>query len=110
MSLLRTTNGGAIADEIKKVVINALRMPAALESKFDPRVIAGFNASLKERVDNALYELENWPGSKNDQTLSEALGDIFGYAPFRSFRDIENQILIKPSNTTADQVLTALAR
>ncbi|MCQ4295386.1 DEAD/DEAH box helicase family protein [Pseudomonas stutzeri] len=110
VSLLRTTNGGAIADEIKKVVINALRMPAALESKFDPRVIAGFNASLKERVDNALYELENWPGSKNDQTLSEALGDIFGYAPFRSFRDIENQILIKPSNTTADQVLTALAR
>ncbi|EPN30100.1 hypothetical protein A245_46098, partial [Pseudomonas syringae pv. actinidiae ICMP 19096] len=61
-------------------------------------------------VENALFELGRWPGSKNDQTLGEALGDIFGYAPFRSFRDIENQILIKPVNSSADQVFMALAR
>lgn len=109
---LRLPNGagGGIAKEIKKVVVNSLRVPAAIESKFDPRVISGFNASLNDQIDNAFFELENWPGSKNDQTLSEALGDIFGHAPFRSFRDIENQIEIKSSNATADNVLTALAR
>lgn len=110
VSLLQSTSGGAIAEEIKKVILNALRVPSSLESIFDSRVVAGFNSSLKGRVDNALYELEHWPGGKNDQSISDALGDIFGYAPFRSFRDIENQILIKPSNTTADHVLTALAR
>ncbi|MEE4879975.1 helicase-related protein [Pseudomonas alliivorans] len=110
ITLLRSEIGKTATEEIKAVVINALRVPIALTTKFDPRVIAGFNAALVSRVDNAFYELERWPGSKNDQTLSDALGDIFGYAPFRSFRDIENQILIKPVNSTADQVFMALAR
>ncbi|MEA9993198.1 MULTISPECIES: DEAD/DEAH box helicase family protein [unclassified Pseudomonas] len=110
VSLLRGSSGKAIAEQIKTVVINSLRIPASLQGKFDQRVISGFNTALKERVDNAFFELENWPGSKNAQTISEALGDIFGYAPFRSFRDIENQILIKPVNSAADQVLMALAR
>lgn len=110
ITLLRSEIGKTATEEIKAVVINALRVPVALTTKFDPRVIAGFNAALVSRIDNALYELERWPGSKNDQTLSDALGDIFGYAPFRSFRDIENQILIKPVNSTADQVFMALAR
>ncbi|WP_339526462.1 C-terminal helicase domain-containing protein [Pseudomonas sp. EL_65y_Pfl2_R96] len=110
VALLRSTDGKVAGSAIKAVVINSLRIPAALQAKFDQRVIAGFNLSLEERVDNAFFELENWPGSKNDQTLSDALGDIFGYAPFRSFRDIENQILIKPVNGSADKVLMALAR
>lgn len=110
VKLLKSALGGGIADEIKKVAINALRVPRAIETSFDPRVVAASNQSLKAQVDNALYELEHWPGAKNDQTLSEALGDIFGHAPFRSFRDIENQVVIKPSNTTADHVLMALAR
>lgn len=110
VTLLRGEIGKAAAAEIKTVVINALRIPAALSDTFDSRVIAGFDAALVTRVDNAFFELERWPGSKNDQTLSEALGDIFGYAPFRSFRDIENQILIKPVNSAADQVFMALAR
>ncbi|MEX5607930.1 DEAD/DEAH box helicase family protein [Pseudomonas protegens] len=110
VSLLRSDIGKAAVAEIKAVVINALRIPAALSAEFDSRVIAGFDAALVSRVDNAFYELERWPGSKNEQTLSEALGDIFGYAPFRSFRDIENQILIKPVNNAADQVFMALAR
>lgn len=110
VTLLRSDPGKAAAAEIKKIVVNALRIPSALNNTFDSRVIAGFDAALISRVDNALFELERWPGSKNDQTLSEALGDIFGYAPFRSFRDIENQILIKPVNSSADEVLMALAR
>lgn len=110
VTLLRSDLGKAAVAEIKTVVINSLRIPTALTGKFDSRVIAGFNAALVSRVDNAFFELERWPGSKNDQTLSEALGDIFGYAPFRSFRDIENQILIKPVNSAADQVFMALAR
>lgn len=110
VSLLRESNGKVVAEQIKNVAINSLRIPTALQPRFDQRVILGFNAALKERIDNAFFQLENWPGNKNDQTLSEALGDIFGYAPFRSFRDIENQILIKPVNGSADQVLMALAR
>ena len=57
-----------------------------------------------------MYELENWPPRKHDQSLAEALGDIFMYKPFRSFRDIENQIVIKKLNTAAERVLNALAR
>lgn len=110
VALLRSDIGKAAVAEIKTVVINSLRIPAALTSTFDARVIAGFKSALVSRVDNAFFELERWPGSKNDQTLSDALGDIFGYAPFRSFRDIENQILIKPVNGAADQVFMALAR
>lgn len=110
VALLRSDIGKVAAAEIKNVVINALRIPAALNNTFDSRVIAGFDAALHSRVENALFELGRWPGSKNDQTLGEALGDIFGYAPFRSFRDIENQILIKPVNSSADQVFMALAR
>lgn len=110
VTLLRSDMGKAAAAEIKTVVINALRIPAALSNTFDSRVIAGFDNALMNRVDNAFFELERWPGSKNEQTLSEALGDIFGYAPFRSFRDIENQIVIKPVNSAADQVFMAIAR
>ncbi|MCU1727382.1 DEAD/DEAH box helicase family protein [Pseudomonas sp. 7P_10.2_Bac1] len=110
VALLRSDIGKTAAEQIKTVVVNALRIPAALNSKFDSRVIAGFNAALISRVDNALYELARWPGSKNDQKLRDALGDIFGFAPFRSFRDIENQILIKSVNPSADQVFMALAR
>lgn len=110
VALLKSKDGKAAAEAIKTVVTNALHIPAALTVKFDARVIAGFNAALVSRVDNAFYELERWPGSKNDQKLNDALGDIFGFAPFRSFRDIENQILIKPVNPAADQVLMALAR
>ncbi|WP_241800058.1 helicase-related protein [Pseudomonas putida] len=110
VALLRSGVGKTAAEQIKTVVVNALRIPAALNSKFDSRVIAGFNTALISRVDNALFELERWPGSKNDQKLSDALGDIFGFAPFRSFRDIENQILIKPVNPAADHVFMALAR
>lgn len=110
VTLLRSDMGKAAAAEIKTVVINALRIPAALSDTFDSRVIAGFDTALISRVDNAFFELERWPGSKNEQTLSEALGDIFGNAPFRSFRDIENQIVIKPVNSLADQVFMAIAR
>ncbi|MOA54497.1 hypothetical protein D3C78_1781230 [compost metagenome] len=73
-------------------------------------MIAEFQGSLERRITNALYELENWSGAKQDQTLSEALGDIFGFQPFRSFRDIENEIGIKAQNSDADAVITALAR
>lgn len=110
ITLLRSDKGKAAAAEIKNIVINALRVPTALIDKFDSRVVTGFDAALINRVDNAFFELERWPGSKTEQTLSEALGDIFGYAPFRSFRDIENQIVIKPVNSAADQVFMAIAR
>lgn len=110
VTLLRSDMGKVAAAEIKTVVINSLRIPAVLSDTFDSRVTAGFDIALITRVDNAFFELERWPGSKNEQTLSEALGDIFGYAPFRSFRDIENQIVIKPVNSAADQVFMAIAR
>ena len=110
VKLLRSQNGGAITEKIKAVALDALRVPQPMEAKFDPRVITEANRKLREKVDNALYELAHWPGAKHDQTLAEALGEIFGHAPFRSFRDIEQQIIIKPVSSTADQVLTALAR
>ncbi|EPN29753.1 hypothetical protein A245_46638, partial [Pseudomonas syringae pv. actinidiae ICMP 19096] len=56
VALLRSDIGKVAAAEIKNVVINALRIPAALNNTFDSRVIAGFDAALHSRVENALFE------------------------------------------------------
>ena len=81
-----------------------------MESKFDARIIATFNRGLDERIREALNRLEHLPANKNDQLLSEVIGDVLGHRPMRSFRDIENQIIIQPASTTIEHVLDALAR
>lgn len=101
---------GKPAEQLKKAVVASLSIPRAMERHFDARVIAGFNASLKAAVEDAFYALEHWPTGKRDQFLAEALGDIDGHRPLRSFRDIENQIAIRPESTPAERVLAALGR
>lgn len=105
-----SASGGKAAEQLKDAVKAALRIPAAIERHFDARVIAGFNVALKSAVDEAFYALEHWPPGKLDQRLAEALGDIDGHRPLRSFRDIENQIAIRPASTPAERVLAAMGR
>lgn len=102
--------GGLASKEIRNVVLNAMRLPKALETKFDARVIADFNKKLEERIAHSLFRLERWSSAKNDLSIGDALGDIFGYRPFRSFRDIENQIELKAVSSNAENVIDALAR
>ena len=110
VKLLKSRDGGKIKDALKAVTLKALSLPPAMAHHFDPRVVTGSNQQLKDKVENALYELEHWPGSKQDQSVSEAMEQIFAHRPLMSFRDIEQQIHIKPANSTADRVLMALAR
>jgi shikimate kinase len=45
-----------------------------------------------------------------DMRLGDSMAEIFGHKPFQSFRDIENQIVIKPASSDAGEILTALGR
>lgn len=110
VTLLQSPMGGHASQAIRDTVMQCLGVPNHMLNMFDPRVISDFKNSLERKVNNALYELERWPPSKHDQWLSEALGDIFGHPPFRSFRDIENQIVIRPVNSEPELILNALAR
>lgn len=102
--------GGAMADEIKSVILASLRVPDAIEKTLDARVVAGFKRQLVTQVDQCLRQLENWPGGRMDMKLGDAMAEIFGHKPFQSFRDIENQIVIKPATSDAGEILTALGR
>lgn len=108
--LLQTGKSGGIREAIEQVALDALRVPQAIASKFDARVLSEFQAALRGQVSHALWQLEHWPGSKHDQSLSDALGDIFGFKPFRSFRDIEPEVPLIPQGRDADDVIMALAR
>ncbi|MCD8560225.1 MAG: hypothetical protein LRY75_15725 [Shewanella xiamenensis] len=110
VTALQSTSGESVGNALKEIAFNSLGVPEGLHGVFDARVIAGFNRTLNEGMDRAIYELSRWPGAKHEQMLGEALKDIFAYAPLRSFRDIENQILIKPSNATSNRILTAVGR
>jgi hypothetical protein len=107
---LKGSQGGQVCIELGNVVRSALRLSKSMESRFDSRIVASFNRTLDERIGEVLHRLEHLPASKNDQLVTEALGDILGHAPMRSFRDIENQILIQPAGTSVENVLDALAR
>jgi hypothetical protein len=107
---LKGPQGRQVCTEIGSVVGSSLRLSRGMESKFDPRIVASFNRALDVRIGEVLHRLEHLPASKNDQLVTEAIGDILGHAPMRSFRDIENQILIQPAGTTIENVLDALAR
>ena len=102
--------GGNCRNEILAVVMRALEVPRHLAPAFDVRVLNDFNNSLEDKVRHALHRLEHWSAGKMDQTITQALGDIFGHEPMRSFRDIENQIQVKPVSEAAEQILDALAR
>lgn len=110
VAALQSTSGGSVGNALKAIVLDCLSIPDCLSGSFDPRVLSGFNQTLNVGIDRAIYELSRWPGSKNDQLLSESLKEIFTHAPLRSFRDIENQIIIKPANASSDAILTALGR
>lgn len=102
--------GSSARQDIEKWVLNALLVPDAMTGAFDPRILNDFQQSLTKRVGAALHRLEHWNAGKMDQTIGEALGDIFGHNPMRSFRDIENQVQIKAVSEQAEQILDALAR
>lgn len=108
--VLQSTSGVSVGNALKTIALECLSIPDYLSDSFDPRVLSGFNRTLNECIDRAIHELSRWPGSKNEQLLSDSLKEIFTHAPLRSFRDIENQILIKPSNASSDAILTALGR
>lgn len=110
VTALQSTAGASVGNALKAIATASLSIPTSLSGQFDPRVLAGFNRTLNDGVDRAIYELSRWPGSKNEQQLGESLKEIFTYAPLRSFRDIENQIQIKPSDYTSNKILTALGR
>lgn len=103
-------SAGAARAGIEEMVRRALAVPETVESAFDRRVMDDFRASLELKVKGALKHLEHLSAGKMDQTVTEALGDFFGSEPMRSFRDIENQIQIKPVNEAAERILDALGR
>jgi hypothetical protein len=107
---LKGAQGKQICTEISSVVRSSLRLSRSMESKFDSRVVASFNSTLDDRIGEVLHRLEHLPASKNDQLITDAIGDILGHSPMRSFRDIENQVLIQPAGTAIENVLDALAR
>jgi hypothetical protein len=84
----------------------ALAVPPSVAAAFDHRSVAEFQADLDTRVDRTLNRLKGW--TKLEQSLREALGNIMGHAPLRSFRDIENQIAIKPFDASAAELIDAL--
>ena len=73
-------------------------------------MLSQFRQALGKRVGEALHRLEHWNPAKIDRTVGEALGEIFGHAPMRSFRDIENQIPIKYLNADGERIIEALGR
>lgn len=103
-------DAGTAKDAIRNVVLEALRLPITMAPHFDPRIVDQFNASLDSRVKEALHRLEHWSAGKMDFSISNALGDIFTHAPMISFRDIENQVLIKKYGSSSETVLGALSR
>lgn len=105
---LRT--GSHARSHIEKVVMLSLEVPAILQHEFDLRVLSDFRQALRVRVGEALDRLEHWNPAKIDRTVGEALGEIFGHAPMRSFRDIENQIPIKYLNADGERLIEALGR
>lgn len=102
--------GAHARQQIEKVVMLALEVPALIQHEFDPRVLSQFRQALGKRVGEALHRLEHWNPAKIDRTVGEALGEIFGHAPMRSFRDIENQIPIKYLNADGERIVEALGR
>lgn len=102
--------GGAVGEEIKTIILASLRVPNAIAQELDDRVVADFNRRLVTQVEQCLRQLENWPGGRMDMRLGDAMAEIFGHKPFQSFRDIENQIVIKPASSDAGEILTALGR
>jgi hypothetical protein len=101
---------GAVGEEIKTIILASLRVPNAIAQKLDDRVVADFNRRLVTQVEQCLRQLENWPGGRMDMRLGDSMAEIFGHKPFQSFRDIENQIVIKPASSDAGEILTALGR
>lgn len=102
--------GSGARHDLEKWAMNALVIPTSMASTFDPRILDDFQDALRKRVLNALHRLEHWTAGKMDVSIVEALGDIFGHGPMRSFRDIENQISIKAVSEQAEQIIDALAR
>lgn len=102
--------GPQAREQIQKVVMLALEVPATLQHEFDPRVLADFHRVLHEQVKHALHRLENWNPAKMDYTVGKALGEFFGHDPMRSFRDIESQIPMKYTNADGERLTAALAR
>lgn len=96
--------------DLERWALQALAVPVAMQSTFDARILQDFEEALRKRVANALHRLEHWSAGKMDQSIPDALGDIFGHNPMRSFRDIEDQIEIKAVNGQADRILAALSR
>jgi hypothetical protein len=104
------TAGSSARVDLEKWAMNALSIPPSMTSTFDARILEDFQDALRGRVQNALHRLEHWTAGKMDVSIVEALGDIFGHGPMRSFRDIENQISIKTISEQAEQIIDALAR
>jgi len=101
---------GQARQAIERWVLQALSVPASMQSEFDPRILQDFHKALTKSVSAALHRLEHWSAGRMDQSISEAMTGIFGHKPMQSFRDIEDQIQIKAVNEQAERIIDALSR
>ena len=81
-----------------------------MELGFDKRVVKEFNQNLENLVNNSLAHFDGLPAPMVDDNLSDVIGEIVGHRPFRSFRDIENQIDVLPRDRDVDDIIEALSR
>ena len=94
--------------ELRAMLIRALDMPNSIE--YDVRVLTEFRAKLEYQVDRGLHRLQNLNASSASKDLGQALETIYQFAPMRSFRDIENQVDIRPTSLEAGRLINALGR
>ena len=97
--------------EIERIVLQALDVDAVKTRKwFDKRVVDEFAQQVQEQVRRGMNQLATWSGGQMDMYLSEVLTRIYGYGPLRSFRDIENQVVIEAASSQHDSLFDALGR
>lgn len=99
-----------VHQELKDILMKCLKVPDDINLGFDPVLVKEFNADLESKIDHSLDMLETLSSTDADQSIREIIGKILRNQPFRSFRDIERQIEIKPAdNSLVEDVIDALS-
>jgi hypothetical protein len=101
---------GQARQKLSEMLIRALDVPGAIAGEFDIRVMSAFSQQLQNKVDYGLTRLHKLNASTIDSDLGEALESIYQFSPMRSFRDIENQLAIRPTSQEAGRLINALGK
>jgi hypothetical protein len=109
------TPGSKCRDALISQIQSALSISdKSVAQYFDERVVADFESQLSDKLKRVFSRLESgnqlWLDPTRNMSIPDVMGEILGHKPFRSLRDIEAQISIKPLNEQEERVIAAIGR